>query len=120
MMATKKKTAAPVEEQPQAVETAQEAPQTAQETQEQPQDVQVGVDLADPAVDSISAENVVVLSDRGLDYPVEEVLKDGTLLAVLALPHGAEVPGWALVHTGQRTGWVDRRFIRALEPAQEA
>lgn len=54
----------------------------------------------------------------GLGFGAVEVLPDGAVLAVLPLPCGAEVPGWALVHTGQRTGWVDSRFIRALEPAE--
>ena len=44
-----------------------------------------------------------------------EVLADGTLVSVLTLPYGAEIPGWALVHTGQRTGWVDCHFIHALK-----
>lgn len=163
----RRRTAAPVEEQPQAIQTAtvaleqpqpvqaaQEAQQTAmeqpqpvqadqeaqqtvleqsqtvkaaQEVQEQPQDIQVGVDLADPAVDRISAEIVVVSAAGGLNlrtgpgrnYPIAELLEDGTPLEVLELPHGAEVPGWALVHTGARTGWVDRRFIQELEEAKE-
>lgn len=124
-------------EQPQPVQTAQEAQQTAleqsqtvkaaQEVQEQPQGIQVGVDLADPAVDRISAEIVVVSAAGGLNlrtgpgrsYPIAELLEDGTMLAVLELPHGAEVPGWALVHTGARTGWVDCRFIQELEEAKE-
>ena len=125
-------------EQPQPVQTAQEAQQTAleqpqtvkaaQEVQEQPQDIQVDVDLADQAVDSISAEIVVVSAAGGLNlrtgpgrnYPIAEVLGDGMRLEVLELPHGAEVPGWALVHTGTRTGWVDHRFIQALDSAEEA
>ena len=147
----RRRTAAPVEEQPQAVDTAPEntqiaqeqsqavqtatvaleQPQTvkaAQEVQEQPQDIQVDVDLADQAVDSISAEIVVVSAAGGLNlrtgpgrnYPIAEVLGDGMRLEVLELPHGAEVPGWALVHTGTRTGWVDHRFIQALDSAEEA
>lgn len=110
-MADKKKTSAPEEEQTRAVEEVAE-----------------GVALEDTAVAGLSDEIVVVHADGGLNlrtgpgrgYPVAELLENGTLLAVLELPHGAEVPGWALVHTGQRTGWVDRRFIQALEPAEEA
>lgn len=110
-MAGKKKTAAPVEEQAKAVEKVAE-----------------GVALEDTALAGLSDEIVVVdaagglnlRTGPGLGYPVAEVLENGTLLAVLELPHGAEVPGWALVHTGARTGWVDRRFIQALEPTEEA
>ncbi|MCI7735165.1 MAG: SH3 domain-containing protein [Dysosmobacter sp.] len=117
-MATKKKTAAPVEEQTKVVETEPESTDG----------VQAGIALEDTAVAGLSDEIVVVDADGGLNlregpgrgYPVAELLEDGTLLAVLELPHGAEVPGWALVHTGQRTGWVDRHFIQALEPAEEA
>lgn len=128
-MASKKKTTAPVEEQDKAVQKAQEAAQEVQPpkmAQEVPETVQAGVDLADTAVGDLSDEIVVVCAAGGLNlrtgpgrnYPVTELLEDGTLLAVLPLPCGAEVPGWALVHTGQRTGWVDSRFIRALEPAE--
>ena len=109
-MAGKKKTAAPVEEQAKAVEKVAE-----------------GVALEDTAVDRISAEIVVVSAAGGLNlrtgpgrnYPIAEVLEDGMRLEVLELPHGAEVPGWALVHTGARTGWVDRSFIAVLEPTEE-
>ena len=117
-METRTKKAAPVEEQPQVVETAQAAPDG----------VQAGIDLENTAFAGISDDIVVVNAEGGLNlrigpgrsYPVAELLEDGTLLADLELPHGAEVPGWALVHTGERTGWVDRCFIQALEPAEEA
>ena len=67
----------------------------------------------------ISGDIVEVNAEGGLNlrigpgrsYPVTELLEDGTLLTVLELPYGAEVPGWALVHTGERTGWVDLLFI---------
>lgn len=121
----RRRTAAPVEEQ--SKELAQEAMQTTQETQEQSRDIQEGVDLAETLVGGISDEIVAVNAEGGLNlrigpgrsYPVAELLEDGTLLAVLELPCGAEVPGWALVHTGERTGWVDRRFIQELEKAKE-
>lgn len=142
-MATKKKTTAPVEEQPkeldqESLQTAQKAPAEQQADQEQaqavqaapeePEGAQAGIDLEDTALAGLSDEIVVVDAAGGLNlregpgrgYPVAELLEDGTLLAVLELPHGAEVPGWALVHTGERTGWVDRHFIQALEPAEEA
>lgn len=132
-MASKKKATAPVEEQtkiaeaaeqPQAVEAAQETTQTPQEA---PEEVKEGVDLEDTALAGISGELAAVRADGGLNlrtgpglgYPVEEVLEDGTLLAVLELPHGAAVPGWTLVHTGQRTGWVDVSFLQALETGKE-
>lgn len=113
-MADKKKTAAPVEENPKTL-------------QETPEEVKAGVTLEDTAVAGISDEIVVVNAEGGLNlrigpcrsYPIADLLEDGTLLAVLDLPHGAEVPGWALVHTGERTGWVDRRFIQELEEAKE-
>ena len=116
-MAGKKNTAAPAEEPPKAVETA---PKTTE-------DAHTGVDLADAAVGNISDEIVVVNADGGLNlrtgphrsYPVKELLEDGTLLAVLELPHSAEVLGWALVHTGQHTGWVDCSFLQALKPEEK-
>lgn len=133
-MAGKKKTSAPVEQQPKEpvqenLQTTQDAQavQAAPEAPEASEDVRVGIALEDTAVAGLSDEIVVVHAAGGLNlrtgpgrgYPVAELLEDGTLLAVLELPHGAEVPGWALVHTGQRTGWVDRSFIQALEKAEE-
>ena len=122
MIAGKKKT-----KPPQAAQTDQEPMQTAQETQEQPQTIRPGIDLEDPASSGISGDIVEVNAEGGLNlrigpgrsYPVAELLEYGTLLTVLELPHGAEVPGWALVHTGERTGWVDRLFIREPEENKE-
>lgn len=115
------------QEQPQAAQTDQEPMQTAQETQEQSQTIRPGIDLEDTASSGISGDIVAVNAEGGLNlrigpghsYPVAEVLENGTLLTVLYLPHGAEVPGWALVHTGERTGWVDRLFIREPEENKE-
>ena len=111
----------------QTAQTDQEPMQAAQDTQEQSQTVQTGIDLGDPALSGISGDIVAVNAEGGLNlrigpgrsYPVAEVLENGTLLSVLYLPHGAEVPGWALVHTGERTGWVDRLFIQELEETEE-
>lgn len=121
-MAGKKKT-----KPPQAAQTDQEPMQTAQETQEQSQTIRPGIDLEDTASSGISGDIVAVNAEGGLNlrigpgrsYPVAELLEYGTLLTVLELPHGAEVPGWALVHTGERTGWVDRLFIREPEENKE-
>ena len=118
--------AAQTGQEPQAAQTGQE-PQAAQDTQEQSQPVQTGIDLGDPASSGISRDIVAVNAEGGLNlrigpghsYPVAEVLENGTLLTVLYLPHGAEVPGWALVHTGERTGWVDRLFIQEPEENKE-
>ena len=114
-------------QEPQTAQTDQEPMQAAQDTQEQSQTVQAGIDLGDPALSGISGDIVAVNAEGGLNlrigpgrsYPVAEVLENGTLLSVLYLPHGAEVPGWALVHTGERTGWVDRLFIQELEETEE-
>lgn len=115
------------QEPPQAAQTDQEPMQAAQDTQEQSQPVQTGIDLGDTASSGISGDIVAVNAEGGLNlrigpghsYPVAKVLENGTLLTVLYLPHGAEVPGWALVHTGERTGWVDRLFIQELEETEE-
>lgn len=120
-------TAQETQEQPQAVQTDQEPMQAAQDTQEQSQTVRPGIDLGDPASSGISGDIVAVNAEGGLNlrigpgrsYPVAELLEDGTLLTVLELPYGTEVPGWALVHTGERTGWVDRLFIREPEETKE-
>lgn len=118
--------AAQTGQEPQAAQTDQE-PQAAQETQEQPQTIRPGIDLGDPALSGISGDIVEVNAEGGLNlrigpgrsYPVTELLENGTLLTVLELPYGTEVPGRALVHTGERTGWVDRLFIREPEETKE-
>lgn len=124
MVSGNEKTPALAEEQANAVQESQKtnAPEVASEG------AQLGVDLEDTALAEISGKLVVVSADGGLnlrtgpgrDYPVAELLEDGTLLVAMSLPHGAEVPGWALVHTGQRTGWVDCCFVQALEKSEEA
>lgn len=125
----KKETAAPAAEQLEQMdeqtrngtETAQEGAETARA-----EEVQEGIDVQETPLGGVEGVLAAVDSARGLNlragpgtgYAVAEVLPDGELVAVLDLPCGAEVPGWALVHTGQRTGWVDARFIRKLEAAE--
>ena len=116
------------QEPPQAAQTDQEPMQTAQETQEQSQTIRPGIDLGDDTASSGISGDIVEVNPAGGRHlriapgrsnPVTELLEDGTLLTVLELPYGAEVPGWALVHTGERTGWVDRLFIREPEETKE-
>ncbi|WP_298016651.1 SH3 domain-containing protein [uncultured Dysosmobacter sp.] len=140
----KKKMAAPTAEpeaKPAAVENpGQEAVQTAQAGRDAPTPLPQAQTAAEPpvegehgvSVESIFPEDVdtielvAVDADCGLNlregpgvgFPAVEVLPEGAVLAVQALPCGAVVPGWALVHTGQRAGWVDIRYLRALEPAE--
>ncbi len=65
----------------------------------------------------------VVRSPKGLNlrvgpalsYDALEVLADGAEITALNLPEGVTVPGWELVHTGERAGWVSARFLRPLE-----
>jgi hypothetical protein len=86
-----------------------------------------GVDMEDTPLGNVEGDLVVVRAPGGLNlregpsarFRVLEPLPDGALISVLELPYGAEVPGWALVHTGSRTGWVDIRFIQELEPTSE-
>ena len=82
-----------------------------------------GMDIQDTALAGIEGKLVAVNHATGLNLrksphymaDIAEVLPDGAVLVELELPYGAMVEGWALVHTGQRTGWVDRRFILDLE-----
>ena len=82
-----------------------------------------GVNLQDTALAGIEGKLVAVNHATGLNLrkgphymaDVAEVLPDGAVLMDLELPYGTKVAGWALVHTGQHTGWVDRRFILNLE-----
>lgn len=109
----KKKTSAPAEEQVRKVE---ETEGTAREGVQVEDIFPEGVDTSVlTAVDSANGLNL--RTGPSVGYSVAEVLPDGTILAVQQLPCGAEVLGWVLVHDGQRTGWVDARFIRALELA---
>ncbi len=47
-----------------------------------------------------------------LSYEILCVLPDGAEATALDLPMGAEVPGWRLIYTGERIGWVQSRFLR--------
>jgi hypothetical protein len=86
-----------------------------------------GVDMEDTPLGNVEGDLVVVRAPGGLNlregpstrFRVLEPLPDGALISVLELPYGVEVPGWALVHTGSRAGWVDIRFIQELEPDPE-
>lgn len=86
-------------------------------------DAQGGVDIKETPLGGVEGDLVYVDAVNGLNlregpaisFPVTEVLADGSVVAVLTLPYGAEIAGWALVHTGQRTGWVDCHFIHALK-----
>lgn len=106
----------------QAQETAQQT-QGTPETSSEGTDVREGIDIQETPLGGVEGDLAAVDSASGLNlregpgisYGIAEVLPDNALVAVLELPYGTEVPGWALVHTGQRTGWVDARFIRALE-----
>lgn len=66
----------------------------------------------------VPASGLNLREGPGVNFPVVEVLPEAAVLAVQPLPCGAEVIGWALVHTGARTGWVDSRYIQALMPAE--
>lgn len=120
----KKKTTVPAAEQ--SVEQQNDQTRNAPETPLEGAGVQEGIDIQETPLGGVEGRLAAVDSNTGLNlregpgtaFPVAEVLPDGAVAAVLELPYGAEVPGWALVHTGQRTGWVDARFIRALEKAE--
>jgi len=66
----------------------------------------------------VPASGLNLREGPGVGFPAAEVLPEGAVLAIQPLPCGAEVPGWALVHTGARAGWVDIRYIQALTPAE--
>lgn len=82
---------------------------------------------ADADVEEIRMEGeaVVVMPEIGLnlrsaplvDAPILEVIPEGAVLQVIPLPY--EEPGWCPVVCGQVLGWVDRRYIETLAPAEE-
>ena len=83
-----------------------------------------GADLADTVLGEVEGTLVVVNAPNGLrlrqgpgkQYPVIEVLEDGTLAAKLDLPLAVEVPGWALVFVSQeRIGWVACSYIQEVK-----
>lgn len=119
-MAARKKTAV----NPPEPDTVQQAALPAQEGA----DVQEGIDIQETALGAGEGELAAVDSPVGLnlragpgfDFEVLQKLEDATVLAVQELPYGAQVPGWMLVHTGERTGWVSARYLRKLEQAAKA
>lgn len=82
-----------------------------------------GVDIQDTALASIDGTLVAVNAARGLNlrsgphrqYDALEVLPDGAVLVKLDLPYGTSVQSWAMVHTGQRVGWVAEQYLQSLE-----
>lgn len=102
-----------------AAVAAPETENTAPETQDTPETE----NAPESALDGVEGDLAAVIADNGLNlregpgrgYRAAQVLPTGAAAKVLALPYGTKVPGWALVHTGDRTGWVDIRFIQALE-----
>lgn len=70
--------------------------------------------------EKIAGKVAVVAAPYGLNlregpafnYKVLQELQCGTKLTVLDLPCGAAVPDWALVYTGEQTGWVFAQHIR--------
>lgn len=103
-------------------QTADKATEIAQE-QEALEKTQRDVDIQNAVLGDVEGTLVVVNAATGLNlregparsFPVADILPDGAVAVVLVLPYGAEVPSWALVHTGKRTGWVDVRYVAPLE-----
>lgn len=98
-------------------------PAATNETPEPAAPTEGGMDIQDTALAGIEGKLIAVNHSTGLNLrksphymgEISEVLPDGAVLMELDLPYGAEVEGWALVHTGHHTGWVDRRYIVNLE-----
>jgi uncharacterized protein YraI len=82
-----------------------------------------GANIAAAVLDGIEGDLAAVTARNGLNlragpalsYPVLEVLPEGAVVKALALPYGVEVPGWALVHTGNLCGWARVEFLAGLE-----
>lgn len=61
-----------------------------------------------------AAKGLNLREGPGFGFEVLTVLESGTLVLILDLPMGVKVPGWALAHTGEMTGWVSDKHLRAL------
>lgn len=66
-----------------------------------------------PAI-ATAAKGLNLREGPGFGFEVLTILERGTLVLVLDLPMGVKVPGWELVNTGERTGWVSDRFLRPM------
>lgn len=62
-----------------------------------------------------AAKGLNLREGPGFGFEVLTILESGTLVLALDLPMGVKVPGWELVDTIDRTGWVSSRFLRLLE-----
>lgn len=61
-----------------------------------------------------AAKGLNLREGPGLGFEVLMVLESGTLVLILDLPMGVKVPGWVLACTGEMTGWVSGKHLRAL------
>lgn len=61
-----------------------------------------------------AAKGLNLREGPGFGFEVLTVLKSGTLVLILDLPMGVKVPGWVLAGTGEITGWVSDKHLRAL------
>lgn len=61
-----------------------------------------------------AAKGLNLRQGPGFGFEVLTVLESGTLVLILDLPMGMKVPGWVLAGTGEMTGWVSDKHLRAL------
>ena len=61
-----------------------------------------------------AAKGLNLREGPGFGFEVLTVLESGTLVLILDLPMGVKVPGWVLAGTGEMTGWVSDKHLRAL------
>ncbi|WP_297301104.1 SH3 domain-containing protein [uncultured Oscillibacter sp.] len=61
-----------------------------------------------------AAKGLNLREGPGFGFEVLTVLESGTLVLILGLPMGVKVPGWVLAGTGEMTGWVSDKHLRAL------
>lgn len=60
-----------------------------------------------------AAKGLNLRQGPGFGFEVLTVLESGTLVLILDLPMGVKVPGWVLADTGEMTGWVSDKHLRA-------
>jgi len=132
-MSKQNKLPTPAAEQEQSVACATEASEAAISSDESPADLSAVPDTAPAEAPEAASEcdvegTLVVVkppqdasglnirSGPGRQFAVLNVLPTDSVAAVLDLPLGVEVPGWALVYVDpDLIGWVDCRYIQAVE-----
>lgn len=86
-----------------------------QEAQAEPQTVEVTQEEQKTLAVVASEKGLRLRVGPAVSYDILKILPNKTAAEVLALPSGAEVPGWALISVDGQVGWVMTQYLSTAE-----